>query len=85
MVTPWRPGSEPVDARASVAVTVLTLGLVGLLVGVLTGFSTAWLGGGAPLLLGVVALAFEGTAISVTRRHGRGRLLVAAVAPLLPE
>ncbi len=84
MVAPWRLGSEPVDAGASVALTFLTLGLVGLLVGVLTAFTTAWLGGGAPLLFGVVALAFEGTAIAVTGRHGRGRLLVAAVGPLLP-
>jgi hypothetical protein len=81
---PWRLGREPVDGRSSAAVTLLALVLVGLVVGMLTGFTTTWLGAGASLVVGLVGLALEGTEIHVIGRNGRGRLLVAAVGPLLP-
>jgi hypothetical protein len=84
MVTPWRLGREPLDAGSAVAVTALALMLVGLLVGTLTGFTTVKVGVGSPLLFGLVALAFESTAMGVAGLQGRGRLLVASVGPPIP-
>jgi hypothetical protein len=83
-VTPWRLGREPVDPVASVVVTLLALVLIGLLVDTLTGFTAAWIGVGSSLLFGVVALAFESSAIGVAGRRERGRFLVASVGPLIP-
>jgi hypothetical protein len=83
-VTPWRLGREPVDLPSSLAVTCFALVLVGALVATLTGFTTIWLGAGSPLLVAIVALAFESTAIGLAGPRKRGRLLVAAVAPLVP-
>jgi hypothetical protein len=82
--TPWRLDREPVHGGSAVAVTMMALTLVGLLVATLTGFTTMWVGAGSPFLIGIVAIAFESTAIGVTQRQGRGRLLVASVGPLIP-
>lgn len=83
-MTPWRLGSEPVAFGSSGAVTILALVLVGLVVGMLTGFTTAWIGAGSPVLIGVVALAFQSTAAGVAGSPQRGRLLVASVGPMIP-
>jgi hypothetical protein len=83
-VTPWRLEREPVDLPSALTVTTFALVLVGVLVGALTGFTTVWLGAGSPFLVGIVAAAFESTAIGLAGRQGRGRLLVAAVGPFIP-
>ena len=82
--TPWLLAGGPIDVSSSVAVTTLTLVLVGVLVGLLTGFTTIRVAANAPLLLAIVAVAFESTAIGAGGRQGRGRLLVAPIGPLLP-
>ncbi len=82
--TPWRLVREPVDLESSVAVSVLALALVALLAATLTSFTTTAIAIGSPLLVAVVALAFESTAIGHAGRQGRGRLLVASVGPLMP-
>lgn len=85
-VTPWRLVREPVDLESSAAVGVLAIGLIALLAATLTTFTTTAVTLGSPLLVAVVALAFESTAIGHAGRqgHGHGRLLVASVGPLMP-
>jgi hypothetical protein len=81
-MTPWRLPREPITLRAAVAVSVLSLSLIGFLADALTGFATSWIGGASIALLGIVAVAFESSASGATQ--GRGRLIVAAVGPLIP-
>jgi hypothetical protein len=83
-MAPWRLAREPVDLKAAMAVSLLALVTVGVLAGTLTGFATPWIGGGAVFIFAVVGLAFESSVHSDSRAHGRGRLLVATVGPLLP-
>jgi hypothetical protein len=83
-VTPWRLAREPRDLRASIAVAAFGLVLVGFFVGALTGFASVWVGARSLLLIGIVGLTFETTATGIAGREGRGRLLVAAVGPLIP-
>jgi hypothetical protein len=75
---------EPVDIESSAAVSLLAMSLVALLAATLTGFTTATIVIDSPLLVAVVAIAFESTAIGHGGRLGRGRLLVASVGPLMP-
>jgi hypothetical protein len=82
--TPWRLVREPVDIESSAAVSLLAIALVALLAATLTSFTTATLVIDSPLLVAVVALTFESTAIGHAGRVGRGRLLVASVGPLMP-
>jgi hypothetical protein len=83
-VTPWRLVREPVDLESAAAVSLLAIALVAMLAATLTSFTTAALVINSPLLVAIVALAFESTAIGHARRAGRGRLLVASVGPLMP-
>lgn len=83
-LAPWRLYREPVDLKAAAAVGVLSLATVGALAGALTGFATPWVGAGSVFLCAVVAVAFESTAQGDGRAQGRGRLIVAAIGPLLP-
>jgi hypothetical protein len=81
---PWRLAYEPPDVRSSIAVTALGFVLVGFLAGALAGFTTAWISAGSFFLIGSVGLALESTAIRNPAAGGRGRLLLAAVGPLIP-
>jgi hypothetical protein len=83
-VTPWRLVREPVDLESSAAVSLLAIALVAMLAATLTGFTTTAIVIDSPLLVAVVALAFESTAIGHAKRAGHGRLLVASVGPLMP-
>lgn len=83
-VTPWRLNRQPVDWAAETAVAAVALSLVGLLAGSLTGFASMWMTAGSALLFGVVALAFESTAIRAPAHPVRGRRLVVAAGPLIP-
>jgi hypothetical protein len=65
-------------------VTALALLIVGFLMGTLTGFAAPWVEAGSVLVVAVVAVAFESTSNAAFERQGRGRLLLAAVAPLVP-
>jgi hypothetical protein len=82
--TPWRLVREPVDIESSAAVSLLAIVLVAVLVATLTSFTTAAIVIYSPLLVAIVAIAFESTAIGFTRRPAHGRLLVATVGPLMP-
>jgi hypothetical protein len=84
VVAPWRLATETVDLRIASAVTALALLIVGFLMGTLTGFASPWVEAGSVLVVAVVAVAFESTASAAFERQGRGRLLLAAVAPLVP-
>ena len=84
-MTPWRLAREPLTPAASLAVTLLTLALVGFLAGAFTGFTTPWIAAGAPLVGGVGG--------DRVREHGnRNRrqsrdgadLLASSVSPLIP-
>jgi hypothetical protein len=83
-LTPWRLGREPVNFRSALAVTTLTLTMLALLVGVLTGFANVGMAAASCLPAGAAALTFESTAMGGAPRDGRGRLFVAAVGPLIP-
>jgi hypothetical protein len=83
-VTPWRLVREPVDIESSAAVSLLAMSLVAMLAATLTSFTTTAIVIYSPLLVAVVAIAFESTAIGHAGRLGRGRLLVASVGPLMP-
>ncbi|MGH9161979.1 MAG: hypothetical protein ACRD2X_18585 [Vicinamibacteraceae bacterium] len=83
-VTPWRLAREPRDLPSSIAVAAFGLVLVGFLVSALTGFASVSVGARSLLLIGVIGVTFETTAIGIAGREGRGRLLVAVVGPLMP-
>jgi len=83
-LTPWRLVTETIDLRTALTVTTVALAIVGFLMGTLTGFATPWVEAGSVLVVAVVAVAFESTADGRFERHGRGRLLVASVGPLIP-
>jgi hypothetical protein len=83
-MTPWRLGREALDPMSSVAVTAVGLILVGFVVEALAGFTTVRIGIGPLVSIGAVGLAFESTAVGGAGRNGRGRLLVAAVGPMIP-
>ncbi len=78
---PWRLADRPSDLRASLAAAAVSLLLVGFVAGALAGFTTAWIGAGALLIVGSVGLALESTAL---QHEGRGRLLAAAVGSSIP-
>ena len=81
-MTPWRLAAEPRDVRSSVLVTSIALLVAALLVWLLISFTTIWPAAGFLVFFASVALAFEGTAAHATAT--RGRLLVAASAPVIP-
>ncbi len=83
-VTPWRLDRRHVDFGAAVTVTVFALALIALLMGMLTGFASMSIIVSTPLVVGVVATVFEGTATGIVRREGRGRNLVACAGPAIP-
>jgi len=83
-ITPWRLGSAPLEPRPSLAVAIVALTLIGFVAGALTGFTTPWIGVGAPLICGVVAIVFQSTATRTTGDRWQGRLIVASIAPLIP-
>lgn len=83
-ITPWRLGQEPLEPRVSLAVAIVALGLIGFLAGAFTGFSTPWIGVGAPFVCAVVAIVFQSTAAGIGGDLGEGRLVVASIAPLIP-
>jgi hypothetical protein len=81
---PWRLPNTSVELWAAAALTASSLLVVGFLTGTLTGFTTPWTAVGSSILVAVVALAFQGAAPLGAGRGSRGRLLVAAVGPLIP-
>ena len=83
-VTPWRVGRQHVDFGAAVTAAVLALTLITLLIGTLTGFAAMSIIVSTPLVIGLVATVFEGTATGVARREDRGRNLVACAGPTIP-
>jgi hypothetical protein len=83
-VTPWRLRREPLDLGTSLVVAMLPLSLAAVLALSLTNFADARIGVISCLGLGAIALTFESTATREEARSGRGRLLVASLAPLVP-
>jgi hypothetical protein len=83
-MTPWRLPRESIDLKTTATVSALSLALIGFLAGALTGFVSSWIGGASILLFGIVAVAFESSANGDNVARGRGRLVVAAVGPLIP-
>jgi hypothetical protein len=81
---PWRLAHEPPDVRSFMVVTALGLVLVGFLAGAFAGFTTAWISAGLFFVIGSVGLALESTAIRNPVAGARGRLVLAAVGPLIP-
>jgi hypothetical protein len=85
-LAPWRLGrteAGEVDLRSTLAVSVISLVAVGFITATLTGFAAPEIGAASAMLIGMVALVFEGVATWPTGNH-RGRLLVATLGSMLP-
>ncbi len=79
-LTPWRLTREPIDFRAAIVITGVTLVLVAALVGLFTGFSSLWVAVGAAIVVAAMAVTFEAVAMAPRR----GLLLIASIGSLLP-
>jgi hypothetical protein len=80
---PWRLARTSIDLRAAVAVTLVSLTIVGFIAANLT--STApEIGAGSAVLLGMIALVFDGAATWPAGSRSRGRLLVSACGSMVP-
>ncbi len=91
-LTPWRLTREPIDLRAAIVITCVTLVLIAALAGMFTGFSSAWIAIGAAIVIAVMAVTFETVAMpvpvpvpeSADAPRRRGLLLVVSIGSLLP-
>ena len=81
---PWRLARTWFKPRAAVAVTLISLTAVAFITATLTGFTAPAIGAASAVLLGVIAIVFEGAATWPLRNRGRGRLLVSTFGSMLP-
>jgi hypothetical protein len=83
-LTPWCLGRHHIDGRASAAVTLMAVVLVGALIATLTGFTSVWMDASVSALLAIAAFTFERAAGDGAGPAHRGRLLVAIAASVIP-
>jgi hypothetical protein len=81
---PWRLARESVDLHDALAVTAISLAIVGFIIATLTGFTAPVMSAVSAILLGILALVFEGAATGLAAGRRRGRLVVSAFGSIMP-
>jgi hypothetical protein len=83
-IAPWRLARTSVEPRAALGMMLVSLTVAGFIAATLTGFMALQLAAASTMLLGAVAVAFDGAATWRGGSRRRGRLVVAACGSILP-
>jgi hypothetical protein len=80
---PWRPADKPLPSESRMAAAWFLLGLFTLTVGMMLGFTSGWITGVVPIMLGLFALVLKAGLTGLRATNGEDATIAYALIPLL--